>query len=196
MSEAPRQTVWSLEAYLDWEAQQPMRHELVGGQVYAMVGGTSEHDTICNNLRGELRERMRGKPFRVQGPDFKVKAGADVRYPDALIDCGPPVPGALFAQEPVAVFEVLSKSTAWTDQTLKLRGYDATPTIRYYVLISQDEQRALFYTRDKDGRLATRDAALLEGADAAIEIPEFDLTLPFAALYEGIEFVADRPATD
>jgi Uma2 family endonuclease len=196
MSEARGQTVWSFEAYLDWEAQQPIRYELVDGQIYAMVGGTSEHDTICNNLRGELRERMRGKPCRPQGPDLKVKAGTDVRYPDALIDCGPRVPGALFAREPVAVFEVLSKSTAWIDQTLKLRGYDATPTIRYYVLISQDEQRALFYTRDKDGRFATRDAALLEGADASIEIAEFDLTLPFAALYEGIEFVADRPATD
>lgn len=196
MPEARRPTIWTLEAYLYWEAQQPIRYELVDGQVYAMVGGTSEHDTICNNLRGELRERMRGKPCRVQGPDLKVKAGTDVRYPDALIDCGPRVPGALFAQEPVAVFEVLSKSTAWIDQTLKLRGYDATPTIRYYVLISQDEQRALFYTRDRDGRLATRDAALLEGADAAIELPGFDLILPFAALYEGIEFVADRPAAD
>jgi Uma2 family endonuclease len=190
MSEARRQTVWSCEAYLDWEAQQPIRYELVDGQVYAMVGGTFEHDTICNNLRGELRERTRGKPCRPQGPDLKVKAGTDVRYPDALVDWGPRVPGALFAQEPVAVFEVLSKSTAWIDQTLKLRGYDTTPTIRYYVLISQDEQRALFYTRDKDGRLATRDAALLEGADAAIEIPEFDLALPFAALYEGIDFVS------
>ena len=128
-----------------------------------MVGGTSEHDTICNNLRAALHGQMRGKPCRPQGPDLKVKAGTDVRYPDALIDCGPRVPGALFAREPVAVFEVLSKSTAWIDQTLKLRGYDATPAIRYYVLISQDEQRALFYTRDKDGRLATRDAACWRG---------------------------------
>lgn len=196
MSEARRQTIWTLEAYLDWEAHQPIRYELVDGQVHAMVGGTSEHDTICNNLRGELRERMRGKPCRPQGPDLKVKTGMDVRYPDALIDCGPRIPGALFAQEPVAVFEVLSKSTAWIDQTLKLRAYDATPTIRYYALISQDEQRALVYTRDRDGRFGAQSAALLEGADASIDIPEFDLTLPFAALYEGIEFVADRPATD
>jgi Uma2 family endonuclease len=194
MSESRRQTVWSFEAYLDWEAQQPIRHELVDGQVYAMVGGTSEHDTICNNLRAALHGQMRGKPSRPQGPDLKVKTGTDVRYPDALIDCGPRVPGALLAQEPVAVFEVLSKSAAWIDQTLKLRAYDATPVIRYYVLISQDEQRALVYTRDKDGRFGARGAALLEGADASIEIPEFDLTLPFAALYEGIDFVSDHNA--
>jgi Uma2 family endonuclease len=196
MPEARRPTIWTLEAYLDWEAQQPIRYELVDGQVHAMVGGTYEHDTICANLRGELRERMRGKPCRPQGPDLKVKAGTDVRYPDALIDRGPRVPGTLFAREPVAVFEVLSRSTAWIDQTLKLRAYDATPIIRYYVLISQDEPRALVYTRDKDGRFGAQSAARLEGLDASIEIPEFDLTLPFAALYEGIEFVSDRTATE
>src|SRR5271157_789354 len=110
----------------------------------------------------------------------------------ALIDCGPRVPGALHAQEPVAVFEVLSKSTGWIDQSLKLRAYDATPTIRTYVLISQDEQRAIVYTHDENGRLGIQSAVLLEGADASIEIPEFGLALPFSALYEGLEFVPDR----
>jgi len=192
MSEAKLPASWTWEAYLDWEARQPIRHELVDGQVYAMGGGTAEHDTIGNNLRGELRTLMRGKPCRPQGPDLKVRAGQDGRYPDALIDCGPRVPGALYAQEPVAVFEVLSKSTGWIDQSLKLRDYDATPSIRTYILISQDEQRAMVYTRDETGRLGIQRAVLLEGADASIEIPEFGLAVPFSALYEGIEFVSDR----
>lgn len=190
MSEAKQPAHWTWEAYLDWEAQQPNRYELVDGQVHAMGGGTAEHDTIANNLRGELRARMRGKPCRPHGPDLKVKAGRDGRYPDALIDCGPRVPGALHAQEPVAVFEVLSKSTAWIDQNLKLRDYDATPSIRYYILISQDEMRAMIYTRDRDGRLGIHSAVLLEGVDASVEIAEFDLTLPFPTLYEGIEFTS------
>ena len=204
MSEAMRQTSWTWEAYLDWEARQPIRYELVDGQVHAMGGGTAEHDTIGNNLRAALHAQMRGKPCRAHGPDLKVRAGGHVlgldprngRYPDALIDCGPRVPGALHAQEPVAVFEVLSKSTGWIDQTLKLRDYDATPTIRTYALISQDERRAMVYTRDADGRLGIQSAVLLEGVDASIEIPEFGLALPFSALYEGLEFASDRaPAT-
>jgi Uma2 family endonuclease len=190
MSEAKRQTTWTWEAYLEWEARQPIRHELVDGQVYAMGGGTAEHDTIGNNLRAALHAQMRGKPCRAHGPDLKVRAGKDGRYPDALIDCGPRIPGALHAQEPVAVFEVLSKSTGWIDQSLKLRDYDATPTIRSYVLISQDEQRAMVYTRDEDGRLGVQTAVLLEGADASIELPAFSLVLPFSALYEGLEFAS------
>jgi Uma2 family endonuclease len=194
MSEAHRQTHWNWETYLDWEGQQPIRYELVDGQVCAMCGGTAEHDTIGNNLRGELRTQLRGKPCRPQGPDLKVKAGKDGRYPDVLIDCGPRVPGALQAQaqEPVAVFEVLSKSTGWIDQGLKLRDYDATPTIRHYVLISQDEMRAMVYVRNRDGRLGIQSAVLLEGADASIEITEFGLMLPFTTLYEGLEFGTDH----
>jgi Uma2 family endonuclease len=187
MSEVKRQDAWTWEAYLEWEARQPIRHELVDGEVFAMGGGTAEHDTICNNLRGELRARLRGNPCRAHGPDLKVRAGKDGRYPDALIDCGPHVPGALYAQEPVAVFEVLPRSTGWIDQSLKLRDYDATPTIRTYVLISQDEMRALVYARDEDGRLGIQSAVLFEGPAASIEIAEFGLVLPFSVLYEGVQ---------
>jgi Uma2 family endonuclease len=195
MSEAKLQTSWTWETYLDWEARQPIRYELVDGQVYAMGGGTAEHDTICNNLCAELHAQMRGKPCRSHGPDLKVRAGTGGRYPDALIDCGPRVAGALQAQEPVVVFEILSKSTGWIDQTLKLRDYDATPEIRYYVLISQDEMRATVYTRDEAGRLGIQSAVLLEGVGASIELPEFGLSLPFSALYEGLEPASDRVPT-
>ncbi len=157
-----------------------------------MGGGTAEHDTIGNNLRAALVGQLRGKPCRPQGPDLKVKAGKDGRYPDALIDCGPRVPGALVAREPVAVFEVLPKNTKWIDQSLKLRDYDATPSIRTYVLISQDELRAMVYTRDAHGRLGIQSAVLLEGVDASIEISELGLVLPFSLLYEGLELASDR----
>jgi Uma2 family endonuclease len=194
MSEAKQQPKWTWEAYLDWEARQPIRYELVDGQVYAMGGGTAEHDTIGNNLRAALHTQLRGKSCRPQGPDLKVRAGKDGRYPDAIVDCGARVPGALQAQEPVAVFEVLSKSTGWIDQSLKLRDYDATLSIQTYVLISQDEMRALVYSRDRDGRLGIQSAVVLEGAEASIEISELGVTLPFAVLYEGLELDLDRVA--
>jgi Uma2 family endonuclease len=194
MSEAKRTTHWTWDAYVEWEARQAIRYELVDGQVYAMGGGTAEHDTIGNNLRAALHAQLRGKSCRSHGPDLKLQAGQDGRYPDALIDCGPRLAGALLAQQPVVVFEVLSRSTGWIDQSLKLRDYDATPTIRYYVLISQDEQRAMVYTRDEDGRLGVRRAVLLEGADAGVEIPAVGVAVPFSVLYEGIAFDPERAA--
>ncbi len=185
MSQALVRPVWTWDAYLEWENRQEIRYELVDGQVHAMGGGTGNHDIICNNLRGELRTQLRGTPCRQQGPDFKVHAGQNGRYPDALVDCGP-LPGTrLYAEAPVAVFEVLSASTAWIDQGLKLRDYDATSSIRFYALISQEENRALVYRRDATGRLGIQAAELLEGIDAALAIEDLGVQIRFADLYEG-----------
>jgi Uma2 family endonuclease len=179
---------WSWQAFLDWQAQQPVRHEFLDGQVYAMGGGTAAHDTIANNLRDALRAALRGRPCRPHGPDMMVATGTgNGRYPDALIDCGRFVPTALHAQEPAAVFALLSRSTAWVDQSLKLRDYDATPSITHYVLISQDEKRAMVYTRGADGRLDIRNAALVDGADGEIALPGLDLVLRLGPLYEGLD---------
>ena len=183
---------WTWDSYLAWEARQPLRYELVDGDVQAMTGGTGEHDTIALNIGAELRERLRGTPCRAHGSNLKVKAGANGRYPDALIDCGPRGPGALVASEPVCVFEVLSRSTALIDQTLKLRDYDQVASVATYVLFDQEEPRALVYRRDAPGRLSVRRMSLLRGLEAVLELPELGVSVPFPAVYEGVEFA--RPA--
>ena len=185
MSEAQQRAGWAFDDYLAWEREQAIKHELVDGQVHAMAGGTNDHDTICNNLRGELRTQLRGKPCRVQGPDLKVRSANNARYPDAFIDCGLRSGNEVLAREPVAVFEVLSASTAWIDQGLKLRDYEAIASIRTYALISQDELRALVYWRNAGSLFSIGSATLLEGRDARIDIAEFGVTLRFGDLYEG-----------
>lgn len=188
MSQATTRKHWTWDEYLGWEQSQDRKHELVDGEVFAMVGGTTRDDAICNNLRAELRSALRGQVCRLQGPDLKVRAGDNARYPDALIDCGQFVPDALIAQKPVAIFEVLSKSTAWIDQTLKLRDYESVASIRNYVLISQDEPRVLVYTRDDAGRLSAQTAHLLEDLSEPLVLLRPALEIPMKLLYEGIEF--------
>ena len=194
MSGQQKRTHWSWDDYVAWEATQPLRHELIDGQVHAMGGGTAAHDRIANALRVELAVRLRGGNCRPHGPDMKVRTGTgNGRYPDALIDCGPYVPDAFEAQEPVAVFEVLSRSTAWVDQGRKLRDYDATPGIRHYVLISQDELGVMVYTRNDSGRLDIRDAILLEDRSAMLDLSGAGITIPLAEIYSGADFVGSAP---
>jgi len=161
-----------------------------------MGGGTGEHDSICTNLRGLLWAQLRGRPCRSQGPDLKVQTGTrNGHYPDALIDCGKRDIGALQAQEPVAVFEVLSQrnreaicagSTAWKDQNEKFDDYDATPTIQHYVLIFQDQMRVMAYGRDDRGRLDRGNATVLRDPSESISMPSLEVSLPLSALYEDI----------
>ena len=187
MSVTKRRETWTWDNYLEWEARQDMRYELVDGEVYAMTGGTADHDTISTNLVAELRERLRGSRCRAHGANLKVKAGRNGRYPDALVDCGPRVGEALDAQQPTVVFEVLS--TAAFDQSLKLRDYEAIESIRAYVLVDQDKPRVLVYARDVHGGIGSASSMVLaEGLNAMIELPVLELTIPLRAVYEGISF--------
>jgi Uma2 family endonuclease len=170
-----------------------VRHELVDGAMHALGGGTAAHDRIANSLRVELALRLSGKPCRPHGPDMKLRTGnGNSRYPDALIDCDPFIPDAVQAQQPAAVFEVLSRSTAWVDQGKKLRDYDATPSVCYYVLVSQDEPRVMVYTRNAAGRLDIRDAILLEALGDTLSLPAVGIDIPLVALYRGLGFAEER----
>lgn len=184
-----------MEQYLAWEAEQSTRNEFVDGAPRAMVGGTVAHGRIGTNLRGLLWAALRGHRCQVQGPDTKIITGnGNVRYPDAVIDCSRTLRTALTLTDPVVVFEILSRSTAWVDQTLepracvatKLRDYAATLSISHYVLISQDEPRAVIHTRDERGAIE-RTATLIEGPGATIDMPSLGLSIPLADLYEGLE---------
>ena len=188
MSEARRQE-WGLEAFLAWEADQPQRWELIDGRPRLMTGGTQAHDLIAVNITAALRQRLRGSPCRPGGSDLRLVTGnGNVRYPDALIDCGPLRPESHEASEPAVVFEVLSRSTAWIDLHAKLRDYDATPGTRLYVLVAPDTPWVAVWTRDPSGRLAV--AAALAEPDAVLALDPVPAALPLAEIYEGLSFPA------
>ena len=50
------------EAYVAYEQDPPVRHELVDGYLYAMSGGTDRHEEIVLNLASALRVHLRGGP--------------------------------------------------------------------------------------------------------------------------------------
>jgi hypothetical protein len=77
-----------------------------------MGGGTAAHDRIANAECVELTVRLRLGRCGSPGPDMKRQTGTGDCRPDALIDCGLCVSGAIQAPESVAVFEALSRRFA------------------------------------------------------------------------------------
>jgi len=194
MSETQPRTQWTWEQYLDWEARQPIRYELVDREIYAMGGGTAARDMISFNIRMALQRQVEGTGCRAHGSDLKIHTGTDTgRYPDVHVDCGKWAPGPLAASNPVLVVEVLSKRTENIDRSLKLRDYAATPSIRYYILLSQSKRMALVYGRDEHGHFDPKKAQPVQGLDAVIAMPELSLSLSLADAYHGIELEPDDP---
>ena len=110
MSVTENRGAWTWEAYVEWEARQEARFELIDGGVHAMTGRSQAHDRIANNLRAALWAQLQDGPCLPYGPDLKVRAGRNGRYPDALVDRGRHHHAVTVAEDPVAVFEVLSRS--------------------------------------------------------------------------------------
>jgi Uma2 family endonuclease len=158
----------SLPDFLAWEEAQPLRHERVGGQVWAMTGGTLGHNTVALNVAYALRQRLADTPCSVFAMDvWVVTPRGDVMYPDVVVVCGEHRPTDKEVSGPVLVVEVLSPSTAEGEDSFKRWAYGTIPSLKHYILIAQD--RGLLsrrYRRREPGgwrRLSTFGARLRNG---------------------------------
>jgi Uma2 family endonuclease len=182
MSVALRKSM-SMAEFLAWEAGQETRFEFDGQGSVAMTGGTVAHSSIQHNLHVAMGVRLRGKPCRFHGSDLKIEVAGSIRYPDGFVVCSPNDGASTVAREPVVIFEILSDSTARTDLFIKNREYAATASVRRYVLLSQHEVSATIFERI-DGDWVGH----LLGLDSVLAMPEIEVELPLAELYEGVAF--------
>jgi Uma2 family endonuclease len=154
MAHAAAVTPMTLSSYLDWEATQSDRHELVGGEVFAMAGAEDRHVTVCGNVYMALRQHLRGTPCRVFMADMKlaVDASSSVFYPDVLVTCSAAdAADRLVKREPVLLVEVLSPSTAAYDLGAKFAHYRRIPTLVEYLVVDIDARRADLHRKGADG---------------------------------------------
>ena len=177
----------TLAEFLAWEERQELKHEFDGLGPVAMTGGTAAHSSIQGNLAASLIPRLRDKPCNYHGNDLKfITAEGTVRYPDGMVVCVPIDRKAKFVERPTVVFEVLSPSTTRTDRIAKVREYQATPSVQRYVMLEQDGVAAVVYARA--GAVWTHEILT---AESLLALPEIDVALPLAELYEGIAFETD-----
>ena len=180
---AALQPPMSLDAFLDWERRQDTKHEFDGTRPVAMAGGSVEHAAIQANLMFAIGARLLGGPCRMYGSDLKISAAGSIRYPDAFVVCSPVPRGASVVDDPVVVFEVLSRSTSFTDRIEKNLEYRRTPSIRRYVILEQTSQAATVYARDgADWKAET------PMGEADLALPEIGLTVPLSELYRDVAF--------
>jgi Uma2 family endonuclease len=124
--------------YLEGELISEVKHEYIDGSVYAMAGASKNHERIVGNVFGELRSHLKNSPYEPFSSDIKVKVGQDFFYPDVMVVCEDNSNNDYYAETPVIIVEVLSKSTRRMDETTKKIAYQTIPTLKEYVIIEQD----------------------------------------------------------
>jgi Uma2 family endonuclease len=173
----------TLEEYLAFEEESPIRHEYVAGEVYAMSGPTTRHNTVSLNIHRYLHAAARRRGCRVFVEAIKLHIFDRVYYPDVMVACGDAAEVELIVEEPSLVVEVTSPSTRATDRREKLEAYMRVASLRLYLIVDQRRKHVIVYARDAAGEWL-RDE--IDG-DGAIEIPFLDATLALADIYEDVK---------
>ncbi|HEY8597874.1 MAG TPA: Uma2 family endonuclease [Thermomicrobiales bacterium] len=182
------------EAYLDLERQGAEKHEYIDGTLVAMVGGSEQHGLIQVGISSLLRAALRSRGCYVYPSDVRIgiPAANIYTYPDISVVCGP----RQFAGErrdtllnPILLVEILSPSTERYDRGKKFAHYRRIPTLQEYVLVAQDAPLIEHYVRQPDG---TWRWAAVEGLDETITLPTIGCTLPFAEVYDQVEFSTEE----
>jgi Uma2 family endonuclease len=195
MSTAERLNLVTVDDYLASELLSPIKHEYLGGVVYAMAGARNAHNLIASNTLGTLHTRLRGRSCRPFNSDTKIRVRLPTQmrfyYADVSVVCRPNPQTDSFQDEPAVLFEVLSRRTRRIDEGEKKDAYLTIPSLAVYVLIEQETAAVVAFRRTEHGFVRE----VYQGKESVLSLREIDIDLPLAEVYEAVEFIPE-PATD
>lgn len=183
----------SLQEFLDWENDQPQRHEFHRGEVFAMVGARRVDNAISGNMAASLKRQLHGSRCRAFIETMKLKIADDtIFYPDVFVTCDP---GDLATDQlftaPTVVVEVLSPSTALRDFSIKFTLYRSLPSLREYLLVHPDTREVHLFRRCADSLFTLHD---LTGCEQ-IGLDSIGCELLTVDVFDGVEPPADQPVS-
>ena len=171
--------------YFAWEAEQPMKHDYVAGEVFAQAGARQDHVVVALNIATSLRQKLRGTPCRAYISDMQLEvAQADaVFYPDVMVSCHPEdLAAERVLHHPRVIVEVLSDSTVAYDRGGKFAAYRMLESLQEYVLIDPERRSLEIFRRlpSNDWLLATGDSA------RALVLAALEMEIGFDEVFEDV----------
>ena len=186
---AAQPTAISVDDYLAGEVGSELRHEYVGGQVYAMVGASDRHGLVLNALAFALTPAAREARCQLFTSDMKVRLQVGQQevfyYPDLLLSCDPDDRATYYRERPCMIVEVLSESTERVDRREKMLAYLTLPSLQEYLLVAQDTCRVEVFRR-------TTAWAPSVHTEGAIPLQCLNDTVTVEAIYMDLERHAPR----
>jgi Uma2 family endonuclease len=184
---------FSPQDYLNLERNNNIRHEYQRGLVYAIAGGSDDHDEIILNLIELMRQRVRGQGCFVRSGGVKVNYEDDFYYyPDAFVTCDPRDRRDRYIKRyPKLIAEVLSPSTAAFDRDLKFTDYQKLASLDEYILIDQEQIQVECRRRiNETGEDETWETIIYQAGDI-IQLQSIELEFAIAELYRGVSWVEE-----
>ena len=185
MQAAVRTEFVSVASYLAAEEASQIRHEYLGGLIYAMAGETLIHNQICQNLLFQIRPKTKGGICRAFMSDVRVnlhlRTDEYFYYPDIVVTCDKRDTHPRFIRYPKLIIEVLSETTERVDKREKLFAYTSIASLEEYVLVAQSAKEVTVFRRTNGWK-----AEQVSGARSAVALQSLKLSLPFSLIYEDV----------
>ncbi|MGB3769429.1 MAG: Uma2 family endonuclease [Phormidesmis sp.] len=173
------------EEYFAWEEKQLEKHEYIGGQVYAMSGGSVNHGCIAIRLTAMFDSHLEGSGCITGNSDIKVNIveTADYTYLDASVTCDDRDQNTPnYFTYSCLIVEVLSDSTEAYDRGGRFRMYQNNPVLQDYLLVSSTRIEMDLYHKNENGDWLI----LTYRAGDTITLKSIDLSFPIEQVYRGL----------
>lgn len=179
---------YTLDDYLSLQRGVEIKLEYFDGEIYAMAGGSANHNRVCRNVLQLFDSALAGSPCEAFGSDMRVSTPSGLyTYPDASIVCGERVSGrAETISDPVVIVEVLSDSTRDYDHGEKFELYRSIATLRHYLLIEQSLVHLEHRRLESDGTWSRETG---DSPDQSLHLSAVGIELPLARLYDRVELM-------
>ena len=177
-------TLRTADDFLRWNEGREGKREFVDGRIVEMMVGVSKaHWKLETRLSRLFGDHLDDLAYDFGTADFGVRTAEGVRYPDFLVARASGTGKDLAADAPILLAEILSPSSLALDFGEKAMEYTAIPSLRHYLVISQDEPRLWIWNRGPEGFGSPE---MIAGREAEVPLAAFGFTLALADLYRGI----------
>ncbi len=184
MGLAQRKPYLSVEEYLKYEKDSPVKHEYVDGQLYAMTGASKQHVRLAGNFFNRLDDHLANAKCEPYISDMKVYVNETLfYYPDVVVACDDHDP--YYLREPILIIEVTSPTTERIDRNEKLPAYKNIESLKEILFVSQVRVQIEIHWRQSDGTWQTE---TLTDLNEELHLQSVGLTLQVAQVYRRVKF--------
>ena len=178
--------IYTVSEYFELEKNSTVRHEFHYGKLIEMPVESIRANDIALNIVELIRKPFKKKGYKVHAHDIKVQVNLQniYRYPDIVVAPETDYTDGYKFTQPEILMEIASENSFSVDSGTKMKEYLKIPTLKYYLIISQDEMSVIFYARKGSNWIIET----YENIHDAISLDLFDTSLSLGDIYEEISF--------
>ena len=181
----------TLAEWDDYLARSKHKSDYINGEVVIAAGASPQHNLIQMNVAVSIGNALEAADSECEalGSDQKIYVAERLYYfPDLIVVCGSwKVDMRDAIQNPAAIIEVLSESTATDDRTDKFRDYQRIATLRHYLLIDQYRIAVTHYEKLENGPWAIAGDYRALTDTVTLSFGETNVAVPLSRIYRRVE---------